>query len=277
MESPEDWLGRLGQGSADAGIGFAIRVTDRNSRRKAARALLDSLRKPIDGVVSRYINRPSSLAITRFLVRTPLRPNHLTIFFAAIGIGAAVTVAFAEQWWAFALAAALLQTQSILDGCDGEIARLTYRFSFAGQWLDTIGDDLTNYLFCLGLAVGQARELNMPWLCVAGGVTLFFQCAVTVIMYRRLIQWGTGDLLAIPDTLTLGQVKGIWGKILAVLGVIRKRDVFVLVVAIVTAAQLPLVAFFMISVGTYASFVGILVNDIRISKMQRQEEQTVSE
>jgi capsular polysaccharide biosynthesis protein len=79
---------------------------------------------------------------------------------------------------------------------------------------------------------------------------------------------GTGDWLATPDTLTKGQVGGTWGKILGVLGVIRKRDVFVFIVAVLTAAQLPLIAFFLLAVGTYASFVGILVNDIRIGKMQ---------
>ena len=36
------------------------------------------------------------------------------------------------------------------------MARLTYRFSHLGQWLDSVGDDLTNYLFCIALALGQA-------------------------------------------------------------------------------------------------------------------------
>ncbi len=270
---PSGWLSSRGAESTEPEH-FAVRVIDKDSRRRGQRALLLSLRKSIDGFISRHLNRRISLQISRLLVRTGWRPNALTIVFTIVGIAAGVLVAVAESWWGYLLAGFLFQLQSILDGCDGEVARLTHRFSRTGQWLDTIGDDVTNYLFCLGLAVGQARALDLPWLYIAGGVTLLIQCITTGIMYRRLIQWGTGDLLAIPDTLTKGQVGGVMGKILAFLGVIRKRDFFVFVVSVVTAAQWPLVGFAMIAVGTYISFVGILINDIRIGKMEREGQST---
>ena len=47
----------------------------RPKRRAAERALFRSLRKPQDGWTSRHLNRYISLSISRWLVKTPLRPN----------------------------------------------------------------------------------------------------------------------------------------------------------------------------------------------------------
>ena len=45
---------------------------------KAEKLLLKNLSKPTDGPVSKYLNRPLSTRLTRFLVRTRLTPNQLT-------------------------------------------------------------------------------------------------------------------------------------------------------------------------------------------------------
>ncbi len=257
----------LGDGRADSGVGYALRVTDGASARQAERALLLSLRKPIDGFISQHLNRHVSTAITRHLVKLPLRPNHWTVVFMFIGIAAGVMATRAEHWWALVLAGLLFQAQSILDGCDGEMARITYRFSHSGQWLDSIGDDLTNYIFTLGLAIGLARVYQQPWFYVAGGITFAVQCAASGIMYRRMIIWGTGDLLAIPDTVTTVDDGSLWSRTLKVARIISKRDVFVFICAALTALQLPLAAFLAIGGGTYPTFLGVLVNDRRVAKM----------
>ncbi len=137
-----------------------------------------------------------------------------TVVIMGMGVLGACLAALPEHATALLFAGLLFQGQSIFDGCDGEIARLTYRFSPLGQWLDTIGDDLTNYLFCLGLAIGQARMMDNPWFYVLGGVTFATQLALSGIMYQRIAKMGTGDLLALPDTLTTGQYSGLGGVVL---------------------------------------------------------------
>jgi phosphatidylglycerophosphate synthase len=266
LADPDLWLTKRSPGKAGSGPGFAVRVGDRNSARTARRSLLDSLRKPIDGFVSRHLNRHLSLAITPLLIRTGWRPNTFTVIFALVGIASGLMAVFAEYWWSLVAAGLLFQAQSVLDGCDGEMARLTYRFSHLGQWLDSIGDDLTNYIFCLGLALGQARVSGENWLYIFGGLTFIFQWAASGINYRRMIIMGTGDLLAIPDTVTTRN-DTIFGKFMGFMRVLSKRDVFVFIVAVFTAAQLPLVAFFIFAGGTYPTFLAVLVNDIRVSRM----------
>ncbi|MCP4602116.1 MAG: CDP-alcohol phosphatidyltransferase family protein [Proteobacteria bacterium] len=276
ISSADEWLMRLGQGFAESGVDFAIRVIDRRSARAAERSLLRSMRKPIDGFISRNLNRWISLFFTRWLVRTGIRPNQLTVFIMAMGVLSAVAAAFAEHWWALVLAGILFQAQSIFDGCDGEIARLTYRFSYLGQWLDTIGDDMTNYLFFGGLVIGQARVLDLPWLYLPGAITFLTMVSMSAVMYQRIAKMGTGDLLAIEDTLTTGQYTGFLGSILKLLRMISKRDFFVFLVAIGTAAQLPFIAMVMMGIGAYPAFFLVTANELRLRRKEQGSQSTSS-
>ena len=97
---------------------------------------------------------------------------------------------------------------------------------------------------------------------VSGG-----QGAAAGIRYRRMIIWGTGDLLASPDTVTTVDDGSLWSRTLKVARIISKRDVFVFICAALTALQLPLAAFLAIGGGTYPTFLGVLVNDRRVAKM----------
>ncbi len=266
MTNPDDFLRQLGHGHAVSGRGFALRVTDDASARAAQRALLLSLRKPIDGLVARNINRYVSLFFTRRLVRLGIKPNQLTVAIMAMGLLSGILAAVAQPWWVLVLAGVLFQGQSIFDGCDGEVARLTYRFSHLGQWLDTIGDDFTNYVFCFGLAVGQARIHGWTWLYFAGGAVLLMQLISSGIMYRRMLIMGTGDLLAVP-VLVGGGGSGN-NRVFDTLRQLVKRDTFVLIIATLAAVQLPLVAFITMGIGTVPVFVGVIINDIKITRLE---------
>lgn len=263
---PEGWLARNRTGRAEV-PGFALRVTDKASAAQARRALLRALRKPVDGPVSKYLNRHISIFVSSWLVRLPLRPNQLTVLFTLIGAASGVLAAFGEPFWMIWLAAFLFQAQSVLDGCDGEIARLTYRFSLKGQWLDSIGDDITNYSFCLGLALGQARAQDVPELYWAGGITLAAQLLATVVLYRRMYLLGIGDLLAIPDTLTGGGADGPMSKVMYVLRQLAKRDVFVLGIALIAVVS-PVIAFLVYAAGTFPMVIAVVVNDRRLARAE---------
>ncbi len=264
VADPQAWLAGLGPGR-DELPGYALRVTDRPSAARARRALQRSLRKPIDGLVSRHLNRYISIFLSGLLVRLPIRPNQLTVLFTLIGLASGVFAALADPWWMVVIGAALFQAQSVLDGCDGEIARLTYRFSKSGQWLDSIGDDLTNYAFCFGLAFGQARLLDQPMLYWAGGITLAAQCLCSGVLYRRMLILGTGDLLAIPDTVTGGD--GAMAQVVRSLRQLAKRDTFVLGIALIAVIH-PLAAFVTYAAGTFPMVIGVLINDRRLARVE---------
>lgn len=115
---------------------------------------LSTLRKPADGLVSRWLNRRISLAITRRLANVPITPNQISL--VTLFLGLASGAAAAQGTYVMGIVgAALLQIQSTLDGVDGELARLRSQCTRLGQWLDTISDDLAEFSFLLGLTIAS--------------------------------------------------------------------------------------------------------------------------
>lgn len=109
--------------------------------------------KSQDGFVSRYLNRPISRAVTRLLLRFPATPNGWTWLIFPIPVIAAVILA-AGSYRSFVWGLVLFQIFSILDGCDGEIARAKFMESERGRRLDDLFDVLSNILLALGLGLG---------------------------------------------------------------------------------------------------------------------------
>lgn len=154
--------------------------------------LLDELGKPVDGLVSRHLNRRLSLALTRRLMSTRVRPNHVTLLTLTLGLASGVAVALGSFWFGV-LGAALLQLQSVLDGVDGELARLRFQHSRLGQWLDTVSDDLAKLSFLVGMTIAA----DAPWLRAVGLAGLAAFVVSQGLLYRALATvYGTGDLLA---------------------------------------------------------------------------------
>ncbi len=176
---------------------FIIAASDAASRRVAEDRLLQSLLKATDGLISRTINRRISLRVTRMLLDTSLTPNQMTMIAAVFGVAAIVVVGFGGVPWII-LGACLLQMQSILDGCDGEISRLKYIRSRLGEWLDQILDDLVNVGFfaVTGWALYKSGEPLMLPLTVAGtGLHLVYQVALYIALVTR--GGGSGSVASI--------------------------------------------------------------------------------
>src|SRR4029077_1770847 len=117
------------------------------------RWLLRRSAKSRDGFVSRYLNRPISRTVSQFLLKTSITPNLWTVLITAfplIGFLFLVRGTYAG----FVIGAVLFNAHSILDGCDGEIARAKYLDSEKGPGVDAFGDLIALLLFSLGLGFG---------------------------------------------------------------------------------------------------------------------------
>src|SRR5262249_62044011 len=103
--------------------------------------LLRSLIKQREGFMSRHFERKISLALTRRLAVTRITPDVMTLVSLAIGLTGAPF--FLSSSPAYQLTGALLfLLHSILDGCDGELARLKFVESAHGAILDFLGDNV---------------------------------------------------------------------------------------------------------------------------------------
>ena len=115
--------------------------------------LLRGLVKDSEGFMSRHFERHVSLAVTRRLVWTPITPNAMTLVSLAVGLASAPFFLSARPAWQV-LGALIFLAHSILDGCDGELARLKFLESARGARLDFWGDNVVHVAVFSAMAVG---------------------------------------------------------------------------------------------------------------------------
>jgi hypothetical protein len=113
--------------------------------------------KPQDGFVSRFLNRPISRRITRFLLKFPIRPSAWTMSIFVLPLIACLFF-LRGDYVSVVIGAAVFQVFSILDGCDGEIARAKNLESRFGERLDQFCDFLASLLYVLALGLGLHRS-----------------------------------------------------------------------------------------------------------------------
>src|SRR5438552_14126135 len=115
--------------------------------------------KPQDGFVSRFLNRPISRRITPFLLKFPIHPSAWTISIFVLPLIACVFLQRGD-YVSVVIGAAIFQVFSILDGCDGEIARAKNLESKFGERLDNLCDFLGSlvYVLALGSGLQDSRE-----------------------------------------------------------------------------------------------------------------------
>src|SRR5213596_1850739 len=115
--------------------------------------------KPQDGFVSRFLNRPISRRITRFLLKFPIHPNWWTISIFVLPLIACVFLVRGD-YVSIVIGAAIFQAFSILDGCDGEIARAKNWESTFGERLDYFCDFLASLIYVLALGLGRHHSVE---------------------------------------------------------------------------------------------------------------------
>lgn len=154
--------------------------------------LLRSLIKPTEGFMSRHFERRISLALTRRLCRTRITPNAMTLISLAAGFACAP---FFLSWNPlYQVAGALLfLAHSILDGCDGELARLKFLESRWGAVLDMAGDNIVHAAVFVCMAVGWSAHAGSGWPLLLGGVAVASTLAIAAIVYRRGMRASAAD------------------------------------------------------------------------------------
>jgi phosphatidylglycerophosphate synthase len=137
--------------------------------------------KDTDNTLARF-NRRMSLPISIALIRTPLTANQLSVALVAIGFYSAWLFSLGH-YVAGMIGAFLSLAASVLDGCDGEIARLKYQESALGCWIETVGDYSYYIAIFVGLTIGAVRQTGIDAFYWIGLVAL----AGTLVTFALLI------------------------------------------------------------------------------------------
>jgi phosphatidylglycerophosphate synthase len=111
--------------------------------------------KPTDRFILRFIKVHLSARLSSLLLRIwpDIRPGLLTLTSAAFGVAAGIVFGLGAAWAGGLLAAA----SQILDGTDGQVARLTQRESSQGAFLDSVLDRYTDFALLFGILLHTLR------------------------------------------------------------------------------------------------------------------------
>lgn len=152
----EDSISRLEQPLPE---GSCIRLEAPLSQGPIVDWLMVAGPKPQDGFMARHFDRHLSLAASRALLDTAITPNQMTVFSTILGlIGTSFFLGDTRLF--YVIGALLVWLHSVLDGCDGELARVRFQESPLGSDLDFWGDNLVHLALFTCLGIGFWRTGN---------------------------------------------------------------------------------------------------------------------
>ncbi len=226
--------------------------------REAERRLVGSLVKSTDGFVSRHLNRRLSIPISRHLARWGVRPNAITTLVFLISLAGAFLAQTADPLW-LALGGVLFQVASILDGCDGEVARLKLQGTRWGGWYDTVSDNVRYMVFYAALGVAAFRlsgaEIYLWALVPFLALSTFF--VATMARYTLTTQTHYTNL-AVTSKVLSGDRTRWWERIVLPLNGLIKQDVQAFIAMLFCLAGMPGPYFWLTVAGSVLMTVSVV-------------------
>jgi len=221
----------------------------------AERGLYAALRKSVelDGFVAYHFMRPLARLFTRLLIGTRVTPNQVTFLALVLGLAAAAAAAAGD----FVASGLLYWAGATVDCVDGEIARLRVEGSRAGEWLDSLADELATF----GLLAGVGFGLGGPWPALAA-VAVASGVATAGKLYSDLNRLDLPiDTARYPWFFSRGTRRsGAMARVLYGLSWLFKRDAYTTLVSLCLVAGLPRLAFLLLFGGIEVITVLLLVH-----------------
>jgi 1L-myo-inositol 1-phosphate cytidylyltransferase / CDP-L-myo-inositol myo-inositolphosphotransferase len=155
--------------------------------RRAERRLMRALVKDTDGFMARHVERPISLAISRLLAPTAITPNQMSVISVAVGLCGGPFF-LSERATLQTIGALLFLAHSILDGCDGELARLKFAESRWGGVLDFWGDNVVHAVIFACMAIGWSLVAAAGWPLLLGAAAVLGTLGSAGLVYFRLMR-----------------------------------------------------------------------------------------
>ena len=142
---------------------------------------MNAPKESYDGIVSRYLNRRFSRPIARLVAKTPVTPNQVSFVSFLIALASMGLFLGGYNLWA-GLAA---QFSSIVDGVDGDVARLKDMATRFGGFFDAVLDRYSDVAIIGGLTYWTVEYEVGVSLGVAVGVGLMAIVGALMVSYTR--------------------------------------------------------------------------------------------
>lgn len=174
----------IDDGTAGNGTGDRAGRKDVPQRPQRKRELQDSL--------NHHLYHPLAWQLAKLLARTPISPNAVSVIGGCFVVAAGIV--YAQPWGALGAVLGMLlhMTWHVVDGADGDLARMTGRSSPIGEMVDGVCDYASHIIvyFILGWILWQQDgDFALAWwLMWAAGISHAVQ-SNHVEVQRRQYQW----------------------------------------------------------------------------------------
>ena len=229
----------------------------------AEQRLLRGLVKETDGFMAQRFDRRISLEISRRLAPTSVTPNQITSLSIALGLCGAPFFLYTLWPWQ-TLGALLFLFHSIVDGCDGELARLKFQESKYGGFLDFWGDNIVHVAVFGCMAVGWARSAGASWPLWLGAAAIITTLGSAGFVHWRQLRHkeGSGPLFTSVSATSDDPVAGM-------LDAASRRD-FIYIVPILALFGEANWLLLLAAVGTPMFFLLLVFHAVRERLQSRQ-------
>lgn len=166
----------------------------------AARPALQRPMRPreLEDALNHYIYHPLAWRLARLLARTPVTPNMVSVV-GGLSVAAAGAAYAGPLWgWGWPGSAwaglALHMAWHVIDGADGDLARMTGRTSPRGEMIDGLCDYGGHFvLYCFLAALLTPQIGGVAWaLMLATGLAHAFQANHVEVQRRFYLYWVHG-------------------------------------------------------------------------------------
>ena len=158
----------------------------------------------IEEVTNLYFIHPLSAAFVRVFAWLRVSPNTVSLIGMACGVLAGVAYHHYQTTWCALAGFGLMLGWHVMDGADGQLARLTNSYSELGKVLDGVCDYVTFTAVYVGLALAMSHTLGgWAWgLAVVSGICHAVQSATYEMQRQEYNFWGWGRKSAALPELT---------------------------------------------------------------------------
>ena len=179
--------------------------------------------REVQGVLNHYLYHPAARRLAAMLAHTPITPNAVSVFGAAMVVTAGLLYTQVGTMPAILLGFALHLGWHVVDGADGDLARMTGRASPIGELVDGLCDYGGHIVLYVLLAASMDDTLGAwawAWaLAVAAGLSRAVQSIYAESQRRTYLWW----VYAVPWLKTTRAAAGNGGGVAGALSALYVR------------------------------------------------------